>query len=71
MIPNTDGLTVVSGDALKNGADLGTSYNGAINLSGKSGSLVRLVGTWDIGAYQLVTEEPTAPKPPSGLRIVQ
>ena len=71
MGPNSNGLSIESGNALKNGADLGPNFNGAINLSGKSGGLIRPNNLWDIGAYQLVTEEPTAPKPPSGLRIVQ
>jgi hypothetical protein len=53
MMPNTDGLSIVSGNAIDKGADLGVSYNGAINLSGRSGHLVRVSGLWDIGAYEV------------------
>lgn len=41
MVPNADGLSIISGNAIDHGADLGTSYNGAINLSGRSGGIVR------------------------------
>ncbi|MFC1558321.1 right-handed parallel beta-helix repeat-containing protein [candidate division KSB1 bacterium] len=53
--PNSDGLSIKSGDAIDNGADLGGSYNGAINLTGKSGRLARPQGSaWDIGAYEYI-----------------
>ncbi|MCK4966411.1 right-handed parallel beta-helix repeat-containing protein, partial [bacterium] len=37
MEPNSDGLSVESGAAIDNGADLGDLYCGAINFAGKSG----------------------------------
>ncbi|OGS27734.1 MAG: hypothetical protein A2297_00305 [Elusimicrobia bacterium RIFOXYB2_FULL_48_7] len=53
LIPNADGLSVETGTAINNGANIGSSYNGAINLSGKSGALTRPQGGgWDIGAYE-------------------
>jgi hypothetical protein len=65
MVPNTDGLSISSGDAIGHGANLGTSYNGAINgITRPQG------GGWDIGAYQY-TGGSTPPSVPKNLRIVQ
>jgi hypothetical protein len=66
MVPDSNGLSIESGNALKNGADLGPNFNGAINLSGKGGVSVRQ-GLWDIGAYESVSEL----TPPRNFRIVQ
>jgi hypothetical protein len=56
MEPDRDGLMIEYGDAMGNGADLGVSFNGAVNLSGKSGSIVRPAGkNWDIGVYESLT----------------
>lgn len=53
MVPNADGLSIETGNAVNNGAPLGSPYNGAINLSGKSGGLTRPQGSaYDIGAYE-------------------
>jgi hypothetical protein len=54
--PESDGLSIVSGKALNNGANLGGDpFNGAINLSGISGNANRFdfgEPGWDIGAYE-------------------
>jgi hypothetical protein len=61
MEPDNDGLSIESGDALGNGADLGDTYRGAINLSGKSGGLSRdSAAAWDMGAYQYGTSPAAA-----------
>jgi hypothetical protein len=53
MVPNTTYFAITSGDALNNGVTLGSPYNGCINGAGLSIPLVRPVGTYDIGAYEL------------------
>jgi hypothetical protein len=65
MVPNADGLSISSAPALDSGANLGSSYNGAINFSGITGSPTRSV--WDIGAYEYGSG--TIPKL-SGISIV-
>jgi hypothetical protein len=55
MRPAGDGLSIISGDAVGYGIDLGSSFNGAINLSGKSEGDTRPSGGWDIGAYDTLT----------------
>ena len=56
MVPNADGLSVASGNAIDHGTALASTYNGAINLSGTNGGLTRPQGSgWDIGAYELAS----------------
>ena len=72
MAPNTDGLSILStSKALSSGINLGTSYNGAINLSGIVGSPIRGTGMWDIGAYQYQSEGSHEPNMPQNFKIVQ
>ena len=72
MVPDKDGLSISMGNALYNGADLGTSYKGAINLSGTNGGLTRSIGgSWDIGAYQYQSVIDEMPKAPNGFKIIQ
>ena len=53
LVPNNDGLSVLSGSAVDHGIYLSVDYNGAINLSGLSSGEVRPQGLgWDIGAYE-------------------
>jgi len=53
MEPDSDGLSIESGSAIDNGADLGDLYRSAINFAGKSGEFTRPQGAaWDIGAYE-------------------
>lgn len=68
MIPITDGLSILSGDAVDNGAALMDPFNGAINFAGRSNLSTRPQRDgWDIGSYE-------APKvkisPPKDLRIL-
>jgi hypothetical protein len=71
MVPDSDGLLIESGDAIDNGADLDSSLNGAINLSGRSGGWARPQGTrWDIGAYEAVTIFPPDTTPPANISTV-
>jgi hypothetical protein len=72
MEPTTDGLLISTGDAIGQGATLDTSYNGAINLSGRSGGLTRpSTGGWDIGAYQYQSSNSEKPHAPNNFRAVQ
>jgi hypothetical protein len=71
MVPDADGLSIETGNAINNGADLGAVFNGAINLSGKSGGLTRpQIGGWDIGAYEYITTGADA-TPPSAPAVVK
>lgn len=54
MVPNANGLSFASGVAIDGGFALPDAFNGAINLSGISGTNARPQGSaWDIGAYEL------------------
>lgn len=56
MVPNTTYFAITSGDALNNGATLGSPYNGCINGAGLSSPILRPQGAgYDIGAYEYVT----------------
>lgn len=65
MVPNTNYFFITKGNALNNGANLGSPYNGCINGAGLETPITRSQsGAYDIGAY----EDP-GPQPPKGLRI--
>jgi hypothetical protein len=51
MVPNTNYFAISTGDALNNGAVLGSPYNGSINGAGLTVPLKRGV-QYDIGAYE-------------------
>lgn len=75
MEPNNDGLSIVSGSAIDGGIDLGSSFAGAINISGTSMDVTRSSeGTgWDIGAYEKITTDTAGSinlSAPTNLRIV-
>jgi hypothetical protein len=69
--PNKDGLSIVSGNAIDGGTDLGSSLAGAINISGKSIDVTRSSegAGWDIGAYEKITATINM-IPPDNLRVV-
>ncbi len=71
MEPDTDGFSIVSGSAIDGGINLGPTYQGAINLSGKSGGLTRMSqgSGWDVGAYEAV--KVINVEAPVNLRVVQ
>lgn len=52
MVPTTNYFAISSGDALNNGAILGSPYNGCINGAGLATPILRPQGSYDIGAYQ-------------------
>jgi hypothetical protein len=70
MSPDAEGLIVEFGDAVNNGTDLGTSFNGAINLSGRSSLTRPQGGSWDIGAYEY-TAAGTDTTPPGAITVVR
>lgn len=74
MEPNKDGLSIVSGIAIDGGKDLGSSFAGAINISGTSKGVTRSSEGkgWDIGAYEKITDTTGGSNlsPPANLRIV-
>jgi hypothetical protein len=55
MMPNTNYFSISSGDALNNGATLGSPYDGNINTSGRANPNLRPEGKYDIGAYEFIT----------------
>jgi hypothetical protein len=68
MVPNTNYFSIISGDALNNGATLGSPYNGSINRAGLATPFTRPQGAaYDIGAYEYtplsVTIEQAAGQP--------
>lgn len=70
MVPNNDGLSISSGDAIDNGTSLASTYNGAINLSGTNSGSGRPQGSsWDIGAYEFRVQI-SRPSPPANFRII-
>jgi hypothetical protein len=55
MVPNTNYFAITSGDAINNGATLGSPYNGCINGAGLGTPITRPQGArYDIGAYEYV-----------------
>jgi Right handed beta helix region len=53
LVPNTNYFVITSGDALNNGATLGSPYNGSINGAGRATPITRPQGAaYDIGAYE-------------------
>jgi hypothetical protein len=53
MVPNANYFSISSGDALNNGATLGSRYNGCINGAGLATPIIRPRGmAYDIGAYE-------------------
>lgn len=65
MVPNTNYFFITKGNALNNGANLGSPYNSCINGAGLETPITRSQsGAWDIGAYEY-----PGPQPPTGLRI--
>jgi hypothetical protein len=68
IVPNSDFFAITSGDALNNGATLGSPYDAGINGAGLATPFTRPQGAaYDIGAYEYV--EPvrgTAPLPAPG-----
>lgn len=53
MVPNNDGLSIESGNAIDNGYNLSSTYDGSINQDGLSSPVARPCGSgWDIGAYE-------------------
>lgn len=70
MVPNTTYFAISSGDALNNGATLGSPYNGCINGAGLATPITRPQGAaYDIGAYEYVESVNAPPTPPTGLRV--
>lgn len=68
MVPNTNYFAISSGNALNNGATLGSPYNGCINGAGLASPILRPQGAgYDIGAYEYVDTNRLAP--PTGLRV--
>lgn len=64
LAPNPDGLSISAGSVpVDNGIDLGLTYGNSINSVSRSGS-------WDIGAYELLSN-PLLPSPPSGVWLVE
>ncbi len=63
MIPDTDYFAVKSGNAVYNGATLGSPYNGCINWTGSVDVACRPAGAYDIGAYQTATVVTPVPVP--------
>jgi hypothetical protein len=56
MVPNTNYFAITSGDAINNGATLGSPYNGCINGAGLATPITRPQGAaYDIGAYEYVS----------------
>ena len=52
-VPNTNYFAITTGDALNNGATLGSPYNGCINGAGLATPITRPQGAaYDIGAYE-------------------
>lgn len=79
MEPNKDGLSIVSGNAIDSGVNLGSSFSGAINISGKSIYATKsseAEGTArDIGAYEKITGTADGSlnnnmDPPDNLRVL-
>lgn len=62
MVPNTHYFAIQSGNALNNGAILGSPYDGCINGAGLATPVIRPKNAYDIGAYQSYTEQLSAPK---------
>ncbi len=59
MVPNTNYFAITSGDALNNGATLGSLYNGCINGAGLATPIIRPEeGAYDIGAYEYIGNYP-------------
>lgn len=72
MVPNTNYFSITSGDALNNGATLGSPYNGCINGAGLATPITRPQGAaYDIGAYEYVGSvlDGIKPQPPTNLRV--
>ena len=70
MVPNTNYFSITSGDAIDNGATLGSPYNGCINGAGLTTPIFRPQGAgYDIGAYEYVVTVTTPLPPPSELRL--
>jgi hypothetical protein len=66
MVPNTPYFSISSGDAINNGANLGTPFNGCINGAALASIVTRpQFGAYDIGAYEYSNPPPA----PAGLRI--
>jgi hypothetical protein len=56
LLPNSNYFAINSGDALDNGATLGSPYNGCINGAGLAVPVTRPQGpAYDIGAYEYIT----------------
>jgi hypothetical protein len=71
MAPNTNYFAISSGNALNNGATLGSPYDGCINGAGLAIPLLRPAGDYDIGAYNYVTViGPTSIAAPENLRVL-
>ena len=69
MVPNTNYFSITSGDALNNGASLGSPYTGCINGAGSATPITRPQGgAYDIGAYEYVSGSPS-PSPPSNYNL--
>ena len=68
MVPNTDYFSIASGDALNNGAALGSPYNGSINGAGRAAPITRPQGVaYDIGAYEYINT--IRPSPPRDFKV--
>jgi len=61
LVPNQTYFAITTGDALANGATLGSPYNGSINQAGLTTPILRPVGGYDIGAYQYAASSPSHP----------
>ena len=65
MVPNRAYFAISSGDAIKNGAILGSPYNSCINGAGLATPITRPQGSaYDIGAYEYI-----GPLAPTNLRL--
>lgn len=62
MAPDTNYFSITSGNALRNGATLGSPYNGCINGAGLASPVLRPRGAYDIGAYQYKLNAPAKPR---------
>ncbi|MFA5962206.1 MAG: hypothetical protein WC848_05985 [Parcubacteria group bacterium] len=69
MAPNADYFKITSGDALNNGATLGSPYDGNINTAGTANPIARIAGAYDIGAYEYQGTDIISPSAPSGLSV--
>ncbi|MFA5962205.1 MAG: right-handed parallel beta-helix repeat-containing protein [Parcubacteria group bacterium] len=69
LLPNADYFKITSGDAINNGATIGSPYYGNINTAGTANPIARIAGAYDIGAYEYFGTDTTSPITPQGLSV--